>query len=166
MEFEFKDKELVENRKSIYDRIDSTEALIADAEEKGEVERVADLRKNMMKDEEEVQQQERRIKKHRSTGKRKPRPSIENIQSGMKDAEADNGVTRQMPMKNVRRIADKLTELLAGGEKLENTETGAEYSRREVKIVRDVLDCVLNRNKMKNPLEALDSKGDDEAVAA
>ncbi len=160
LDFEAKEKELIDTRNGIYERLDQKEEELSKAEEAGDVKRVGELRGEIASETAEVEAHERRIKKHRSTGKRKPRPSINNIQQGMKDEEADGGVSRHMPMKTVRRIADQLTELLSSGKKLENTDTKVEYSRREVRILRDALDCILSRNKLKNPLEALDVTDD------
>ncbi len=66
-----------------------------------------------------------------------------------------------MPPRTMSRIADQLVALLSGDEPLVNKITEREYSRREVRIVRDVLLCVLGRNGMHNPLEALDTTEGD-----
>ncbi len=140
---------------------------LADAEAAADEAKMAEARKKLSATESKMEEAEERVKKAKKSGsakKKKPKPSIQDIQEAARDADADGSAQRHMPMKQVRQIADKLTELLDSGEEMINTETDQPYSTREVRIVRDVLDCVLSRNTLRTPLDALNV--DDVALAA
>lgn len=165
MDFEEKERELLGHQEKVYEKLESQEAGLRAATETGDIGTAGAIRREIGETEKDLDATERKLTKHRKGGKRKPRPSINNIETAAKDEAADGGAVRHIPMKLVKRLADRLTTLLASGEPLENTETKFEYSRREVRIVRDVIECILNRNTMRNPLEALEVM-DDEVLAA
>lgn len=167
MEEKQKEKELLVERDRVYESLEAHDAELAAAMATGNKEAVAEARQAIAGDEAAATAVERRIKKHKTNtgGKRTPRPSINHIDQAAKDEDADNGPSRHMPMKTVKRIADQLTTLLDKGEALVNKGTEKEYSRREVRIIRDVLDCILSRNTLNNPLEALDTTEGDEFTA-
>lgn len=164
MEFEQKEQDLLAERDKTYESIEHHESVMQVAEAMGDEEAAEAARLKLAEDEKLAEAQERRIKKNKSGGRRRPRPSINNIQQA-KDAEGADDSTRPWLVKLQRRAAQKLTELLKSGEALVNAATGQEYSRREVRIVRDVIECLLSENDMKDPLEALSVNDDDNEVA-
>ena len=58
-------------------------------------------------------------------------------------------------MKTLRQYADKTAELLEQQGEIINPTTGLPCSRREIQIVLDVCNCILSRNNLRQPLDAL-----------
>lgn len=152
---EAKEQEAIEAIDAAVKAWEEQEEALRQAEEADDAKAVAVARKKLHEAEVEQAEAEEKVKKAKKGGKKKPKPSIQDIQDAAKDEEVDGTAQRHVPIKQVRQIADKLTELIDSEEELVNTLTEKPYDRREVKIIRDVLDFVLSRNKMRTPMEAL-----------
>jgi hypothetical protein len=167
MDMSEKEKELVVHQNNLYEKLEEYEANLAAAQELGaKPSEIANINRAIAEGEKAADANERKIQKYRrSSSKRKPRPSMSNIQRAANEADAAGGTQRHVPMKSVRRWADQLTSSLAEESPLVDTDTGEEFSRREVRILRDLMDLILARNGLKSPLEILLIK-ENESVAA
>ena len=67
-----------------------------------------------------------------------------------------------MPMKTLRQYADKIKEVLDTPDaEIIHPVTGEAISRREVRIVLDVCNCILSRNGLRTPLDSLFVEDDE-----
>jgi len=155
LEWAKKKKVLDSEADKAVEELSDLDAQLLQAEESNDEETIAQLKDILKNKEAQVNEITEKVKKHRASGRRTPRPSMGDIDNAREKTGAGS-TTRHMPMKQVKIIADELTKLLESEQPLVNTDTQKPYSRREVTIVRDTLNCVLSRNGMKNPIEALD----------
>lgn len=163
---EERESEIDKQLETIYEAVDAQEEALEMAQEKGDQEEIALLRRKLAEKEKEADVLFKKSKKVKQTSstKRKPKPSINDIQQAAQEEDAANGANHHVPVKVVRRITDQMAELLESGQELINPNDGTEYSRREVRILVDAFNWFLARNNLKSPLEALTS--DSEAIAA
>lgn len=155
MDWEEKEKELQQEHSQLVSDIEELEGKMSAQQALDEEDEAISTHREIVEKEKEIDSVEKKIKKHRSSGSRKPRPSIANIQNAAQDEDASGGPTRHTPMKQVKKWADKLQELLDSNEPLINPETEEEYPRDKVKLIGLVLNCVLARNNLKSPLDAI-----------
>lgn len=126
------------------------------AEDSGDDELAAEARRAMLTVTNQVDDAAKNIEKTKKNKKSKPKPSMEQIQEAAKDEDVEGTAQRHMPMKTLRQYSDKITAMLANpGDEFVNPTTDEPLSRREIQIVRDVCDCILSRNTLRTPLDAL-----------
>ena len=162
-----KEQELETLYREVTEAADAFDEAIEAAKEKGDEDEVVSLRRKRAEKEQEAEEIAKKKEKTKKTGvKRKPKPSISEINQAAQDEDVD-GNNRHIPAKLVRRITDQMTALLESGEELINPTDNSAYSRREVRILVDAFNWFLARNHFKSPLEALHhDDDDDEAIAA
>lgn len=166
MATEEKESEIDNQLQAIYEAADAQEEALNAAQEKGDQEEIALLRRQLAEKEKEADilfKKAKKVKKA-TNGKTKTKPSINDIQQAAQEEDAANGANHHVPVKVLRRITDQMTDLLESGQALINPNDDTEYSRREVRILVDAFNWFLARNNLKSPLEALTS--DSENIAA
>jgi hypothetical protein len=151
-----KEQAVIEEQAKLLKDWDDYDGKLQLAIESGNAEAQAEAAAKLNEAEENLAAADKNIKKVKGKKGTKPKPSMEQIQQAAMELDAEGTAQRHMPMKTLRQYADKLTTMLEDKEaELFNPNTDEPISRKEVRLIRDVCDCILARNKLKSPIEAL-----------
>ena len=147
---------IMKERDLLLEQWDACDDALQKAMESGNEEAISNAKKALVEAESKIDTSGKNLEKTKKNKKdKKPKPSMEQIQEAARDNDADGSAQRHMPMKTLRQYADKTAELLEQQGEIINPTTGLPCSRREIQIVLDVCNCILSRNNLRQPLDAL-----------